>query len=326
MTRLRRMIRAGAAIDPAAPIISSCPAPAGVISSWLNPHDTETPHAAPPSPGPDRSAGGPRPAAHAHAQPGRGARLLPRAPRADPAHPTRRGRSAGAAPSGAGRRHRGARLPAPGCPAADGAAGTGVLPRRRLGDRRSGHPRHPVPRTGQRERLRRGVGRLPAGARAPLSGRLRRRAGRHALGFQPRGRARGRPHPPGRRWRQRRRQPGRRGGAGGARPGRWARPAADRLSAADLPRHRHAPRPRLAPQQRRGLRADARNHGLLHRPLPARRHAGDGLARLAAAGLQPYRPAAGAGADGRLRPAGGRRPGLRPCPDRGRQPRQLRVL
>ena len=78
-------------------------------------------------------------------------------------------------------------------------AGAGILPWRRLRLRRYRHPRWTLPHAGGGKRLRRGLGRLPAGARAQVSGggrgqlrgdavgggscsRARERAGRIAVG------------------------------------------------------------------------------------------------------------------------------------------------
>ena len=84
-----------------------------------------------------------------------------------------------------------------------------VVPRRRLGARRPRQPRRPVPVARQPRRVLRAQRRLPAGARAPVPGRARRRRRRHSLGARPRRRARLRPADRRRR-RLGRRQPRRR--------------------------------------------------------------------------------------------------------------------
>ena len=61
-------------------------------------------------------------------------------------------------------------------------AGGGVLPRRRLGDRRPGHPRPGGPRARRRSRGHRGVGGLPAGARASVTRRASTTRGRRCGG------------------------------------------------------------------------------------------------------------------------------------------------
>ena len=73
----------------------------------------------------------------------------------------------------AGRRREGAPLPARGREAGRG----GLLPRRRLGDWRRRLARQPRARAGGGDGSRGGVGGLPARARAPLPGGLRRFAG-----------------------------------------------------------------------------------------------------------------------------------------------------
>ena len=90
------------------------------------------------------------------------------------------------------------------------------LPRRRLGDRRPRHPRRPLPLPRRVQRLPGALGRLPAGARAPLPGTGRRRLRRLRLGRRAGRRARHRPGADRGRRRQRRRQPLRRGLPAGA--------------------------------------------------------------------------------------------------------------
>ena len=97
-------------------------------------------------------------------------------------------------------------------PPAPLAPGHRLLPRWRMGDRRPRVLRAVLPAAGRRDRLRGGVGRLPAGTRAPLPRRGGRCAGRLPVGPPEHRRARCRPRPGGGHGRQRRRQPGRSGG------------------------------------------------------------------------------------------------------------------
>ena len=87
----------------------------------------------------------------------------------------------------------------------------GLVPRRRLGGRDPRHLRPAVPGPGRGRAGGGRVGRLPAGARAPLAGRGRGRLRGHPVGVAQRGRAGRRPAPAGRGRRQRRREPGRGG-------------------------------------------------------------------------------------------------------------------
>ena len=117
-----------------------------------------------------------------------------------------------------------------------------LLPRRRLRDRQPRHARRHLPQPRERDRLRRGVGRLPARARAQVPGRARGLLRGDALGGREGRRARRRPLAHRGRRRQRGRQPHGRGRADGARPRRprAAPPAAD-LPGRE-PRFRQPPR------------------------------------------------------------------------------------
>ena len=166
----------------------------------------------------------------------------------------------------------------------------GVLPRQRLRAVQPRYARRHVPQPGGRHRLRRGVGRLPPGARAQVSGRTGRLPGGDPLGGGACGRARRRPgaHHAGRR--QRRRQHGRRHGAARARRGRAGAVRPDAALSGDRLSHAgHA----LLCRERRRLRPDPRHHGVVLGALSQRRRRGRPSARLAAARAGSRRPAAG---------------------------------
>ena len=79
-------------------------------------------------------------------------------------------------------RHPGAHLPQR---RARAAAGAGLVPRRRLGDRRPRERRPDLTQAGQPIRRGRRVGRLPAGPRAPVPRRGRTTAGPRSSGWRP---------------------------------------------------------------------------------------------------------------------------------------------
>ena len=167
-------------------------------------------HAAPRRPRPARTHRRTQPSGDAHAEAGRRARLLPRPPRHHAAAGARGRRAARHALRRTARNDPAAHLPAPrraGGERRHAAAGARLLPRRRLDDRRPRHARRALPPALQRLGRGRRLGRLPHGARAPLSGRGRRLPRRDVLGAPPGARARRRPGAARGRRRQRRRQP-----------------------------------------------------------------------------------------------------------------------
>ena len=192
----------------------------------------------------------------------------------------------------------GARLPAVGGAA---AAGADLLSRRRLRAGRARHERPPVPCAGQRQRLRGDFGGLPAGARAPVPGRRRRRVRGHLV--------RGRATPPTSAW-TRRASPWAATAPAATSPPWWRcgpATAADRRWPFSCSCIRWVDFTDESPSMREYAERplpDHRGHGLVRRPLSAAADRSAPAVGVAPA-RQPRRAAAGVRADRRVRPAAG---------------------
>ena len=181
------LLRAQPAARPVAPALAR--RVLGEIGRVI--HAQDRPHASSRCPRPDRPHRRARPAADAHADAGRGARLLSRPARLHAAGGAG-GRRSRASCSATGRTGR-SRCASTGRGAAAArrrrardAAGARLLPRRRLDDRRPRHPRRPLPPALQRRRRRRWSRSTTAWARStasrpPSTTASRRRAGCAAM-------------------------------------------------------------------------------------------------------------------------------------------------